>query len=134
MGAGKKREIAWLRQAAREFRDFPDEVQDAIDFQLQRVLLGKMPDDFNKLNGIKGATVYEIRERFNTNTYRCVYIAAFEQDVFVLTCFMKKARQGVKTDKKDIERIQQRVTALIAGDARLKEAGEGARNDERPEE
>ncbi|MGI8858292.1 MAG: type II toxin-antitoxin system RelE/ParE family toxin [Thermomicrobiales bacterium] len=129
MGDAKKRGIAWLRQAAKEFREFPDEVQDAIDFQLHRILAGNMPDDFDKLNAIKGMTVYEIRERFKTNTYRCAYIAFFEQDVFVLTCFMKKARQGVKTDKKDIDRIQRRVAALIAGEARLKEAAEGAEKD-----
>lgn len=77
-----------------------------------------MPDDFKKVQGIKGAVVYEIRERYDTNTYRCIYTAQLKYAVYILTCFMKKSRHGIRTDPADIARIQRRLRVAIDEDAR----------------
>ncbi|MGI8690013.1 MAG: type II toxin-antitoxin system RelE/ParE family toxin [Thermomicrobiales bacterium] len=118
-----RRSLSWIGQAAKEFRDLPEAVQDAVIFQLGRVQDGKMPDDFKKVQGIKGATVLEIRERYDTNTYRCAYTAQLHHAVYVLTCFMKKSRQGAKADPDDIARIQRRLRVAIDEDADWDEEG-----------
>lgn len=116
-----RRPLSWIGQAAKEFNDLPEEAQDAMIFQLGRVQEGKMPDDFKKVQGIKGAAVYEIRERYDTNTYRCAYTTQLKQAVYVLTCFVKKSRHGIKTDPDDIARIQRRLRVAIEEDARRAE-------------
>jgi phage-related protein len=55
------------------------------------------------------ARVLEIVERYDTNTYRAVYVVQFEGFVFVLHVFQKKAKAGAATPRTDIELIRKRL-------------------------
>ncbi|MBT4664207.1 MAG: type II toxin-antitoxin system RelE/ParE family toxin, partial [Methylococcales bacterium] len=53
--------------------------------------------------------VMELVERYNKDTYRAVYVANIGGVVYVLHCFKKKSKQGIKTPKEDIDLIRQRL-------------------------
>jgi len=61
------------------------------------------------LKGFVGAGVLEIIENFFGNTYRAVYTVRFEKVVYVLHCFQKKSKHGIKTPQQDIDLIKQRL-------------------------
>lgn len=61
------------------------------------------------LQGFGGAGVLEIIERHDGDTYRAVYTVKFRSVLYVLHCFQKKARHGIKTPQQDIELIKQRL-------------------------
>lgn len=64
--------------------------------------------DAKPLKGFNGASVLEIVEDYDTDTYRAVYTVRFEEAVYVLHCFQKKSTLGIKTPKQDIDLIRRR--------------------------
>lgn len=61
------------------------------------------------MKGFGGASVLEIVEDFEGDTYRCVYTVRFTGVVYVLHAFQKKARKGVATPHHDIVLIRARL-------------------------
>ena len=59
--------------------------------------------------GFPRASVLEIVEDFDTDTYRAVYTVRFEEAVYVLHCSQKKSKSGISTPKQDIELIEKRL-------------------------
>jgi phage-related protein len=55
--------------------------------------------------------VLEVVEDDRGNTYRAVYTVKFSGWVYVLHCFQKKSKSGIKTPKKDMDLIHARLTA-----------------------
>jgi len=53
----------------------------------------------------------EIVERFDGDTYRAVYTVRFQEVVYVLHCFKKKSKHGIKTPQMDIGVIRSRLKA-----------------------
>ena len=51
----------------------------------------------------------EIIENFSSGTYRVVYTVRFEKVIYVLHCFQKKSKHGIKTPRQDIELIKHRL-------------------------
>jgi phage-related protein len=63
------------------------------------------------LQGFGGRSVLEIVAPHEGNTYRAVYTVRFQDALYVLHAFQKKAKKGVATPKKEIDLIQQRLAA-----------------------
>ena len=74
-----------------------------------KVQVGLDPDDWKPFDDV-GAGTKEIRIRDTTGIYRVMYIAKFEEAVYVLHCFQKKTQ---KTSKKDIDLAVKRYKDLI---------------------
>ena len=72
------------------------------------------------LKGFSGATVMELVERFDTNTYRAVYAVALASGVFVLHAFQKQSKRGIATQQWDIDLIRLRLRQAIGFDATLR--------------
>jgi phage-related protein len=51
----------------------------------------------------------EIVDRHDTNTYRAVYTAQFDEAVYVLPAFPKKSKSGIATPKTEIDLIRRRL-------------------------
>ena len=51
----------------------------------------------------------EILEDHRGDTYRAVYTVRFSEVIYVLHCFQKKSRHGIKTPMRDLDLIQQRL-------------------------
>ena len=62
-----------------------------------------------------GTYVMEIVERYRTDSYRAVYAARFENAVYVLHVFQKKAKTGRETPKQDMALIRKRLAETKRG-------------------
>ena len=60
--------------------------------------VGLDPDDWKPFDDV-GAGTREIRIRDTSDIYRVMYIAKFEEAVYVLHCFQKKTQATSKQDK-----------------------------------
>lgn len=76
-------------------------------YQLERVQAGKEPADWKPMPSI-GLGVNEIRVR-EGGAFRVIYLAKFQEAVYVLHAFQKKSR---KTAKADIELARRRFMSL----------------------
>ena len=105
---GVKR-IDFIGSSKRDIREFPEEVKDDIGYALFEVQKGGKPASAKPLKGFSGAGVLEIIENFDGDTYRAVYTVKFQKVVYVLHCFQKKSKHGIKTPQHDIDLIKQRL-------------------------
>lgn len=101
-------EVVWLGSSLKDVREFPEESRREVGFALWEAQNGRKHVHAKPLRGYRGASVLEIVEDFDTDTYRAVYTVRFEEAVYVLHCFKKKSRSGVSTSKKDLELIRSR--------------------------
>jgi phage-related protein len=67
-------------------------------FQLDKVQHGKDPDNWKPFDDI-GAGVREIRITEENGAYRVMYVAKFEESVYVLHAFQKKTQATSQRDK-----------------------------------
>jgi len=81
-----------------DIRNFPLEARRQAGFELDAVQRGLMPSDFKPIL-VVGAGAFEIRVRV-LGEWRIIYVAKFDDAVYVLHAFQKKTQ---KTRKKDIE-------------------------------
>jgi phage-related protein len=61
------------------------------------VQVGREPADFKALPSV-GPGAYELRVRDETGAFRVIYVAKFEEVVYVLHAFQKKTRKTRRTD------------------------------------
>lgn len=80
-----------------------------VGYQLDRVQHGLMPSDSKPMPSV-GKGVTEIRVWDEAGTFRVLYVARFEDAVYVLHCFQKKTQQ---TARKDIELAAKRYKELL---------------------
>ena len=92
-----------------DLRDFSQSAMREAGYQIDRVQNGLAPDDVKPMPTI-GAGVMELRIWDEAGTFRVVYVARFDDAVYVLHCFQKKTQQ---TTKRDIELAQKRLKALM---------------------
>ena len=57
----------------------------------------------------KGQGVLEIVEDYRGDTFRAVYTIRFDHAIYVLHCFQKKSRSGIRTANTDVELIHERL-------------------------
>lgn len=74
------------------------------------VQVGREPSDFKPLPDV-GAGVQEIRVRNRSGAFRVIYVAKFDEAIYVLHAFQKKTP---KTSRVDIE-VARRRYRLIGG-------------------
>lgn len=90
--------IEFCGRSLQAIRDFPVAAKRETGQQLDRVQHGHDPIDWKPMPSI-GKSVREIRIT-DQGAYRVIYIAKFEDAVYVLHAFQKKTQ---KTRKQDIE-------------------------------
>ena len=93
----------------RIYERFPRQRVRAAGYQLDQVQRGRDPDDWKPMNGV-GQGVREIRVRDDSGAFRVLYVAKFEDAIYVLHCFQKKSQ---KTAKRDLELAGQRYRDLV---------------------
>ena len=101
--------VAWVGSSKKDFRAFPDDVQDAMGFALYQAQIGSWHAAMKVLKGFGGASVIELLENHQGDTYRAVYTVRFEEAVYVLHSFQKKSKTGIKTSQQDIDMIKARL-------------------------
>lgn len=59
-----------------------------------------------------GSGVFEVALKYRGDAYRTVYALQLGDDVWVLHAFQKKAKQGIKTPKRNLDLIRERLKRL----------------------
>jgi len=93
-----EKEIRWVGSAYDDLVAFPDEPRRDAGFQLGKVQSGLEPEDWKPFDGV-GAGTREIRIRDASGIFRVMYVAKFEEAVYVLHCFQKKTQATSQRDK-----------------------------------
>ena len=93
-----EKEIRWVGSAYDDLVRFPDEPRRDAGFQLSKVQAGLEPEDWKPFDEV-GAGTREIRIRDASGIFRVMYVAKFEEAVYVLHCFQKKTPATSKQDK-----------------------------------
>ena len=84
------RPLIWLGASRRDYRQFPDRVQDVLGYDLFLVQTGQRPASAKQLKGF-GSGVLELIEDFDGDTYRAVLTVRLARAVYVLHAFKKNA-------------------------------------------
>lgn len=92
------KEIRWVGSAYDDLLAFPYGSRKKVGFQLGKVQAGLDPEDWKPFDDV-GAGVREIRIKDDQGIYRVMYVAKFEEAIYVLHCFKKKTQTTSKHDK-----------------------------------
>ena len=104
-----EKEIRWVGSAYSDLLAFPQAPRKEAGFQLGKVQAGLEPTDWKPFDGV-GAGTKEVRIKDASGIYRVMYVAKFEEAVYVLHCFQKKSLTTSKQDK-DIAEARYRAVA-----------------------
>ncbi|MDE3061288.1 MAG: type II toxin-antitoxin system RelE/ParE family toxin, partial [Pseudomonadota bacterium] len=69
--------LHWVASSLEDLRDLPDEVQDSFGYALHRAQEGAKHPNAKPLRGFGGASVMEVVENYDGDTYRAVYTVKF---------------------------------------------------------
>ena len=99
--------LNFLGSSLDDLRNFPEEARKVAGFELHAVQCGLDPRDYKPMSSI-GRGVKEIRIHA-LGEWRIIYVAKFEDAVYVLHSFQKKTR---KTSQHDIEMARKRYRQI----------------------
>jgi phage-related protein len=101
--------VEFRGSALDDLRAFPEAARREAGYQLDQVQHGREPDDWKPMTTV-GRGVQEIRIRDSSGAFRVLYVAKFDDAVYVLHCFQKKTQ---KTGKADLNLAAQRYRDLL---------------------
>jgi len=90
-----------------QLRKFPQAVRSEIGQALYQAELGERHPSAKPMQGINAV---EIVSDYRSDTYRGIYTTQFKGCLYVLHCFQKKSKKGIKTPKSHLELIRARLT------------------------
>jgi len=103
--------LYWVGSSKKDLLALPEAVVHIFGYALYLAQTGKKHDQAKPMRGFGSASVLEIVEDWEGNTYRAVYTVRFVEIVFVLHAFQKKSKRGVATPKRDLDLIRERWKA-----------------------
>ena len=124
-GAGADREhftqalskpVMWIGSSKNDISALPGPVKASFGHRLRQVQNGETPLDMKPLTQF-GTGVFELRERFDKNAFRLVYVVNLEKAIYVLHAFMKKSKLGIGLPKPDTQLIETRLKRAQSLDA-----------------
>lgn len=99
--------VIFIGSSLNDLKAFPQSARREAGFQIANVQLGMKPDDWRPMKDIgPGAAEIRIHER---GGFRVIYVAKFDEAVYVLHAFRKKTR---KTRKHDIDLARRRYREM----------------------
>jgi phage-related protein len=101
--------IEFLGSSLADLSRFPAPARRGAGYQLYQVQEGLDPDDWKPMNTV-GPGAREIRIREKDGTFRIIYVAKFQDAVYVLHCFQEKSQ---KTNSDDIAIASRRYKDLM---------------------
>jgi phage-related protein len=100
--------VRWIGRSRDDLRSFPRDVQ-RVGGALWDAQIGRKAPFAKPLKGFGGASVLEIVDDFDGDTYRAVYTVRFARVVYVLHAFQKKSKRGIATPRAELDLIAQRL-------------------------
>jgi phage-related protein len=105
--------VIWIGSSLLNLKEFPPEVQSDLGYALYFAQTNLKHPRAKPLKGFKGASVLEIVEDYDGDTYRAVYTVKLAGVVYVLHVFQKKSKHGIATPKQDLELIEKRLQLAL---------------------
>ena len=96
--------VRFMGSAKDDLSAFPKSARVRVGHELFMVQVGRDPDEWKPMTGV-GAGACEIRVRDQAGAFRVIYVARFEDAIYVLHAFQKKSR---KTSSADLKLARQR--------------------------
>ena len=100
--------LLWLGSSRNDVRNFPTEARKRAGYDLYLLQSGLDPSDWKPMSAV-GSGVREIRIHSGLE-HRVLYIAKFEEGVYVLHAFEKKSR---RTGNADLELARERLREVL---------------------
>jgi phage-related protein len=107
----RTRPVSWIKAALKEFEAFPEGARSICLTALTIVAEGGKPDVAKPMHGM-GSGVFEIALPFRGDAFRVVYAVQLAEDIWVVHAFQKKSTEGIKTPKREIDLIKDRLKRL----------------------
>lgn len=103
------RALYWVGSSKRDLMKRPGSVVDMFGYAFYSAQIGRKHEQAKPLKGFGSASVLEVVEDREGNTYRAVYTVRFPERVFVLHIFQKKSKRGTATPKEELNVIRDRL-------------------------
>lgn len=107
-----ERPLIWMGSSLKTLSGFPADVRREVGYALDRAQNGQKHSSAKPLTGdhaFSGASVLEIVEDDDGNTYRAVYTTKFAGVIYVLHAFQKKSTQGISTPQHVLDTVKSRL-------------------------
>lgn len=108
------RPLRWVGSSLDDLRAFPGPVRGEIGYALHFAQIGDKHPRSKPLKGFTGANVLEVVDDYDGDTYRAVYTVRFQEAVYVLHVFQKKAKRGIATPQKELALVLRRLALAEA--------------------
>jgi phage-related protein len=105
------RPISWLTPARKAFDEFPEGARETMIDALSVAAEGGKAGIAKPMKGM-GSGVFEIALPFRGDAFRVVYTVQVDDDIWVVHAFQKKSTHGIKTPKREIDLIKDRLKRL----------------------
>lgn len=102
--------IAWVGTSLEDLIAFPVDAKKEAGYQLHRIQNGYFPEHFKPFKQV-GIGVNEVRIMEANGIYRLMYVAKFQEAVYVLHAFEKKSQ---KTTKHDVDIAIRRYKSIVS--------------------
>ncbi len=108
------KQIDWRGSSFDDLCAFPDDAKRNAGYQLRKVQKGEQPDEYKPMPEI-GSGVTEVIVDTSDGWFRVMYVAKFEEAVYVLHAFQKKSNKTTQGDKDVAKRrysavLKERIT------------------------
>lgn len=102
--------LEWVGSSKKDMRRLPAAVRQTFGYALSEVESGRpVPPEIDHEPFAQGGSgCMELKADDVGGTYRTMYVAKFQDAVYVLHCFAKKSKTGKATPAADVALIQQR--------------------------
>ena len=100
--------LYWIASSLDDLLAFPESVKDEIGTALSAAQFGSKHPRAKPWKGT-GSGVFEVVEDYRGGAYRAIYTVRFANAVYALHAFQKKSPSGIKTARKDVELVGQRL-------------------------
>ena len=100
--------LFWVASSLNDLLAFPEKVQKKIGAALSVAQFGGKHPSAKPWKGA-GSGVFEIVEDYRSDAYRAIYTVKFVDAVYVLHAFQKKSPSGIRTSRRDVELVAQRL-------------------------
>jgi phage-related protein len=107
----RTRPVSWIKAALKEFETFPEEARSIYLTALTIAAEGGKADVAKPIHGL-GAGVFEIPLPFRGDAFRVVYAVQIAEEIWVVHAFQKKSTQGIKTPRREIDLVRDRLKRL----------------------
>jgi len=98
-----------------DLRRFPPPVRESMGYALWLAQNGGKAPAAKPLKGFRtGAGVVQVADRHGGEAYRVVYLTGLPGAVYVLHAWRKKSPTGIRTSRRDVQRIRTRLDRALS--------------------